>query len=167
MRRISKNSTTSSYVREAVIVTKQPKDCACETCQGYCQYRAGWPTPVEADKLLDLGLADKLWLDYWGGGFDDDEEDGYRDEIDIVAPAAVGYGGERAPFWPEGRCIFYTDGGMCSIHDSGAKPFECRMARHDHTPTLSAHEQVAQMWDTPEGKKVVSKWRSKINQMNG
>jgi len=123
--------------------------CACEDCKAMCDRRTCWPLPQEAFLLLEMGYANRLMLDYWTG----EEEN-----IDIVCPAIVNYGGQQAPFWPIGRCTFLTSDGMCEIHDIG-KPIEGRIARCTQEPPNGFHYRVAKTWNSLEGKRIVSMWR--------
>lgn len=49
--------------------------------------------------------------------------------------------GDMFPFYPCGKCIFFTDG-MCEIHP--VKPFECADLFHD---SGTVHKTVADAWN--------------------
>jgi hypothetical protein len=127
--------------------------CTCCTCVGYCEARPCWPSPAEATRLLDLGYARRMWLDFWcrQGG-----------DILIVGPAAEGKAGTEKE-WPVGRCGFLTPDRLCEIHrDHGwdAKPIEGRLAIHGGENRIEKlHERVALLWDSNEGRAVVARWR--------
>jgi hypothetical protein len=123
------------------------KSCMCDVCKNMCKYRPCWPTPDEADDLLNRGLEYYLMEDYW-----EDESD-----INIICPAIVGYGGHAAPSWPVGRCVFLSDNDLCILHNNG-KPLEGREAIHNYV-NRELHGDIAKMWDTPQGRKVVRQWR--------
>ena len=118
--------------------------CNCEKCREVCQQRPCWPTPKEAQALLDKGYSDRLMLDHWGrlgskGG-----------NIYLLSPAIAGYEKKGAPFLPLGQCTFYSEGG-CEIHE--LKPIEGRLT----TPCQKKvdkglHKHVADLWDNPEAQ---------------
>ena len=64
-------------------------------------------------------------LDYYEGEL----ENKIIQYTEILSPALKGYEGDNAPFWPVGRCTFYTDDGLCEIHD--IKPTEGCVVNHD------------------------------------
>jgi hypothetical protein len=135
--------------------------CKCPECQQMCAYRTCWPTPEEADKLLDLGYANQMWLDYWirEDIIEDLSDYEYDCSIYIIAPAGKGYGGRYAPSNPAGKpCVLQDENGLCTIHDI-CKPMEGRLATcktNEIVPNL--HEKVAMLWDSDLGRKVVKKW---------
>lgn len=126
--------------------------CQCEHCRLYCQ-RPCWPTPVEANRLLDEGYADRLMLDWWA-------RDGFT--VPVLCGALKGSEAKIAPRYPasEAGCTFWVNG-LCQLHDKGLKPLLGRYS--DHTRT---HEQVEEVsaaiaaaWNTDEGIAVVERWR--------
>ncbi len=125
-------------------------ECSCKCCIEMCM-RPCWPLPEEAEKMIKAGLANKLWLDYWGDA---------DDKIFIVGPAAVGYEGKDAPFWPIGKCTFLKED-LCEIHNSGFKPFEGRVSDcKKNLPDL--HGDVAQTWNSEKGREVVELWKELV-----
>lgn len=126
--------------------------CSCDTCKSMCS-RPCWPTPEEAERLIDAGFASKLMLDYWVG----DAEDG--GDIDLLCPANPGSEGRRADTFDIRRgCIFHVEG-LCQLHDSGLKPIEGKMARCKDSPS-GIHFAIAKTWDTPKGKQVIARWNT-------
>ena len=130
--------------------------CSCERCQRMCEERPCWSTPKEASALIKAGYGDRLWLDFWAGGFGDD----YLDDVNILAPAAVGSEKAYRPFWPTGRCTFLTDEGLCELHDLGLKPTEGRKAScaESHDKAMVLHEAVARTWDDEAAQHLVGEW---------
>lgn len=141
-----------------------PPDCSCTRCVGMCK-RSCWPSPAEAAKLLDMGLAKQLmkdqWYQSWGEG-----------DIDLLCGAIPGHEGRNSPrrdffdFGPDPRskgCVLLKEG-LCSIH--ACKPIEGRLAHHDHIRAAEfndVHEAVAVLWDTDEGRAVVSRWERLVS----
>lgn len=121
--------------------------CACDTCKAMCN-RPCWPTPEEAQRLIDAGYGGRLMLDYWvqSGG-----------DILVLSPANQGSEGQKAAFWPHGRCTFQDDRGVHRIHDQGLKPLEGRVAHHDCGPA-DMHERIARMWEIPEHQERAATW---------
>lgn len=122
-------------------------ECSCRKCQEMCQ-RPCWPSPEEADQMLDDGLGPKMMLDWWAA-----EEDIY-----LICPAEPGREKDRASSYPRGGCVLQNPNGLCSIHNSGYKPLEGRTAMcSEKHPNL--HRDVAALWDNDEGREVVEKWK--------
>ena len=136
---------------------KFPPACTCPRCVACCD-RPGWPTPAEAKRLIHMGLGGRLMLDYWA-------EDSDLPYTEVLSPAVKGNEGRGAPFWPSGGCTFLKEG-LCEIHDSGAKPYECRAAHHSRedadVEVCSDHLRVARMWATPKGRAIVEAWQQAL-----
>lgn len=120
-------------------------ECSCESCKGACRTKPGWFKPGEAEKtaeLLEISLKElfdtKLGIDWW-----EDEPD-----IFLLSPAVVGMQpGKEYSGNPRGRCVFFTDDGLCEVH--AAKPFECaelNCKTDDRDVTHARHEAVAKAW---------------------
>lgn len=120
--------------------------CQCDICVSMCNNRPCWPTPKEAEKLIDEGYGNRLMLDYFFGK---------ENSIDILSPASKGSEGISAPHLPQG-CTFF-DGRSCELHDKGFKPLEGRVdsCKNDDN---SVHEDIVEMWDSDEGRIVVERW---------
>ena len=59
----------------------------------------------------------------------------------------------------EGRCVFLTEEGLCSLHETGMKPAEARLIACE-TYDEDLHELVASTWkDSEEGLKLIETWR--------
>jgi hypothetical protein len=143
-----------------------PPTCSCTDCVQRCKEHPGWPTPEEAEKMLDADLASAMMLDWW----DADESLPYTE---VLSPASVGYGGIRAPeltgdLWTflrspppiRGACVFLREG-LCEVHNTDFKPFECRYHHHAFDqPTI--HLAAAASWNTPEGKALVERWKREV-----
>ena len=123
-------------------------DCSCDTCKQMCMHPC-WPTPQEAQKLIDTGFGGKMMADYWIGDYGN---------IYILCPASKGYGGKTAPFNVWGKCELQDGYGMCALHDLGLKPLEGVMAMHD-VPNREIHEEIAMMWNNNLGEEMVAQWR--------
>lgn len=141
----------------------EPPACRCGKCTSYCHRKPGWPTPEEAERLMDAGETERLMLDWWVGDF----HDGANGEILIVCPAAIGSGGEWAPEidmmsalsghigW---GCEMLTKG-LCQLHARGLKPAECRLAYHeDRADEPNVHREVAREWDSERGREVAARF---------
>lgn len=133
--------------------------CTCKTCKDMCQ-RPCWPTPEEAQELINAGYGSKLMLDYWSRCEYDEETDTYLTNIEILSPALYGYAGRSAPWWPTGKCSLQDDDGLCELHDKDLKPIEGRLCSCDESVDVGKlHEDIAMMWDTEEARKIVDCWR--------
>jgi hypothetical protein len=131
-------------------------ECRCSECRRLCQTsRPCWGLPEEIDRLIDEGYADRLMLDYYDG-----ELTNYK-TLYIITPAIRGCEKEKAPFFPHGRCTFFTDYEECEIH--AMKPLEGRTTIHgmngDHR---KIHMTIVQLWDSDAGRRVVQRWKDKV-----
>lgn len=125
-------------------------ECTCDKCVGMCKYRPCWGTPAEIKKLIDMGLSERLMLDWWCAESPDSEN------ILIIVPAIIGSEGLMCTWWPAGTCTFLKDN-RCEIHDN--KPVEGCIASHDNKEDV--HRDIAMLWDSGEGEEVVNLWRTK------
>jgi len=155
------------------------ESCTCEKCVECCKRAPGWMLPEEARGAMRAGMADKLMMDW----FTPDSEYGNRENIYSLCPATsafgsggFGCGGTHAPTTDEifgngfsifGRrqnpipCGLLKDN-LCSIHDSGFKPIECRMVR-GCTDDNTTRREVVKSWDTDEGRAVIAEWKAMVD----
>ncbi len=133
------------------LLTLPVVNCDCTECQEMC-YRPCWPTPDEAQRLINSGLGDKLMLDYW------DSSEGI---VYILCPANNNRTGQVADFVPtKCRCVFQDEVTLkCALHDTDMKPLEGRVISCKTGPN-NVHEQVKELWDTDDARKLVDEWRS-------
>lgn len=126
--------------------------CTCDECKEMCN-RPCWPTPKEAQKLIDAGYGNRLMNDYW-----------CRDEgdIQILCPANKGKEGSFAAFMPVGNCTFQDENGLCELHNLGLKPAEGKKALCGGRTPKNLHEKMANTWDNPEAQKLVGKWWNNV-----
>ena len=130
-----------------------PQACACAECVAMCQHRPCWPTPEDAQRLIEAGYADRLMVDWW---FDRD----LNKTIYLLTPAIAGRESGEAPAHPEGQCTFLNADGLCQIHDSGLKPTEGQIALcGDRTPE-GLHEQIARTWDEVAAQALIDRWEA-------
>lgn len=122
--------------------------CDCTDCKAMCA-RPGWPTPQEAARMLDKGV--DLMCDWW------ETADG---PVYVICPASEGRAGKMARNWPLAKhpCVMQDADGLCRLHGTDHKPIECRV-QSTHVDKPDVHEKVYRMWDTPEGREVVQRWR--------
>jgi hypothetical protein len=116
--------------------------------------RPCWGTPHDIKQLINKGFANLLMCDYYDGDLNGTE----IECTEIITPALVGYEGKYAPFWPMGKCTFYTEKGLCSIHH--LKPIEGRVCDHRYDEKVKyVHASIVHLWMTDEGKQVVELWQ--------
>jgi Fe-S-cluster containining protein len=162
-----------------VEIAQAVRDCSCSSCVQACRDNPGWPTPEQAARFIDDGLAMRLMLDWLepSSGHDVDNDE----RIYILAPASIGHEGEYAPEmeggifalfigWTKGRCTFLTKESKCEVHDR--KPIQCRAALacvHDHAEARKATSNyaVARLWFTDEGRALVARWREIVGLEDG
>lgn len=152
-------------MKTALDVGKLPDtDCGCQRCVDMCRSRPCWGTPADIRPLIEDGHAHLLMCDYWAASEESDYE-----EFSIISPAVVGYGGERAPFWPGGLCGCLTEDGRCLLRELGYYLTKARKTDHsdDLVRFADLHWSVAATWNTPEGCEVVKLWMKSMRQNNG
>jgi hypothetical protein len=116
-----------------------------------CTRRPCWPTPADAQRLIDTGLADRLMLDWW---FDTDA----NRTVYLLTPAIVGRESRQAPAIPSGQCTFLDANGLCQLHDRGLKPTEGQLALCNGRTPVGLHERIGQTWDTTEAQTQIDRW---------
>lgn len=134
----------------------QESSCDCEICRAMCHRTPCWPTPQEADHLLDAGYAAQLDLEYYQGF--DRSTDNFLPVVWAVVPELRG-----TEMFPQG-CTFQTETGLCELHEK-CQPLEGRLAHHSGTP-LTLRKQVAMLWDTSEGRRVVERFKRMESRRN-
>lgn len=128
--------------------------CTCEKCQHACERIPGEMTPLEAERAIAAGEARRLMLNWY-----------YRRQGNVywLMPAVTGSGGEVAPYWPKGRCMFLTDGNLCDIHYTAYKPIVCRqsfLCDEDKNARVLRKRDLVRLWDTDKGRAVIKQWES-------
>jgi hypothetical protein len=127
--------------------------CDCSECQAMCQRRPCWPTPLDAQRLIAAGYADRLMIDWW---FDRAQ----NKTVYVLTPAIAGRESGESPAHPAGRCTFLNENNLCQLHDLDLKPTEGRIALcHDRSPT-DLHERMGQTWDGDDGRSVIDRWEA-------
>lgn len=151
----------------SVIESMQPVECSCNTCQDMCRSHPCSGTPSDIEKLMDMGLIDRLALDRFEVEEDDPWLPGYRRwrVIKAILPAVVGNEFGSNPL--HGQCTFLGDDGLCQIHAD--KPIVGKLASCSRTMEegRNIHEVVIDTWDTPEGKRVRQRFHEEINAFYG
>lgn len=147
---------------------EKSRECSCEACVSACHRFPGWPTPDEAERFINDGLAGKLMKDW----LPPSSELGNEDDVYVLCPAQEGREGGEAPFlkglffgMSEGTCVFLTEVEKCSVH--GHKPMQCRMIFCcDDDDTASKHGNgysnfdIAALWNTPKGRALIERWEA-------
>lgn len=143
--------------------------CSCSECQKLCERNPGWPTPDEAERLLNDGHSGNLMLDFWVQS---------PRNVKVLAPATKGFEGKDAPSFSEmchidpmdpckGVCVFFTKDRLCALHDTDMKPICCREGTACARDRFSSKKhvtpaQVKQMWDTERGYALIARWKEEV-----
>ena len=126
-------------------------ECSCLVCKSMC-LRPCWPTPEEAELLIELGYGDRLMKDWLKDWWVADEGNIY-----VLCPAQRGYEKRQASSWLHPvPCTFQTADGLCELHDKKLKPVEGRAACC--TDGVNLHEAIAKLWDNKKAQALVKKW---------
>lgn len=163
----------------------------CEKGVSMCHNRPCFGSPEEFDKIIDAGFADKLRIDYWAGSpasskikIEDleNEDDPFIDlkrkiyeyqqeypnpfEEDVLMLSG---GTDRdknyhTSFLPTGTCKLLTEDEKCMLHDLKLKPHQGAESCCN-SDLNKAHDNLhyARLWATPEGKKVIEKFKKAVN----
>ncbi len=150
--------------------------CHCEECVSLCQRNPGWMTPAEAMRAMDAGLGPRLMRDW----LEPSHRLGNTERLYVLAAASVGREGRDAPEIGDtldfnyvafllgrakkGRCTF-LENDLCTIHDSGFKPKQCRESLGCQTKTGPDNYEMARHWDTEAGQAALVRWEE-IRQPN-
>ncbi len=127
--------------------------CSCAECVAMCKRRPCWPTPDDAQRLVEAGYADRLMVDWW---FDREQ----NTTIYLLTPAIAGREGGEAPVHPEGQCTFLNEAGLCQLHDLSLKPTEGQLALCQNRTPEGLHEQIGRAWDTAAAQKLIDRWEA-------
>lgn len=138
--------------------------CDCEQCVRLCRCNPGWFTPAEAIQAMKAGLGHRLMRDW----LEPSHKLGNSERLYVLAPASLGCEGKEAPeldnyfalllgFAKKGRCTF-LENDLCSIHDSGFKPKQCRECLGCQKNNGPDNYEMARHWDTEEGKQALEMW---------
>ena len=125
--------------------------CACDECKAMCMRRPCWPTPQDAQGIIDAGMAGRLMLDWW---FDRAMDS----TVYVLTPAIAGRDGGQAPAIPTGPCTFLNARGLCDLHDAGLKPTEGKESLCANRTAPDLHERIAASWNTVEAQALVENW---------
>ena len=136
-------------------MTRDKSECGCDKCVACCHHMPGWFLPGEAEEVAEFLGVDleelaktRLMADYWVG----------TPNIEILAPAIIGYEGTEAPFYARGSCTFLVED-QCLIHS--VKPYECAVvsckasAGHDDNGDNTLRREISEAWDASD----VDVWR--------
>lgn len=119
---------------------RQQVQCACDECKQMCKTMSCLPTPSEALAIVDHGFLDKLQPVNWNAG----AKHGFP-MTELYMPK---FDAEK------GCCVFFTDDGLCQLHDLGLKPTEGRLAncKSESVPAdkFPLAYVVAGTWRSPE-----------------
>jgi hypothetical protein len=137
--------------------------CTCDKCQALCR-RPCWPTPAEAARLIEAGHGPQLMLAWW------ERPHVQGGNVLVLCPAVPGHQGFYAPdpddwrlYEEERSCLMQTADGLCGLHTAGLKPLEGRLASGCAPyQGVRVRRAIATLWDTPEGRQVVDRWRRRF-----
>lgn len=130
--------------RLPILKQPAPETCTCDTCKDMC-YRPCWPTPDEAQRLIDAGHLKDLALDtYYIGG----------QPVEVLRPQNANDS--------ERRCIFQDrETLLCRVHGTDLKPIEGRLAHHELIETgkgAALRRAIAKLWKNKKGRELIEQW---------
>lgn len=127
----------------AVDYIKEPTECACDACKQMCKHQPCLGTPKDILRIIKAGHASKLALSTWMTGL----VTGTCDiPVDMIQPLQT-----------ENGCAFLDSNGLCTLHESGLKPTEGKLAHHSDSQTEfqsfkdTANYKVAMTWLDEKG----------------
>lgn len=107
----------------------KPVSCSCNTCKSMCKEGPCLGTPLDIVAIIEAGYADKLCLT----------------EVRSLIPFGIPAHETIQPRYDKQKkaCAFFTDEGLCELHDKGLKPTEgklagCEQGRHNNIKMLPA-----------------------------
>ena len=97
---------------------KKPVECKCHSCKMQCKNQTCIGTPEDMEKLVNAGYSNRLAPAIWHVG----KMYGIIDhDVNIIAPRF-----DKV----KGACTFFTEDGLCELHEKGLKPTEGRLSIH-------------------------------------
>lgn len=118
----------------------EESQCSCKTCASMCKQTPCLGTPDDIKKLIDNGHINKISATLWLAGMFIDG----TPPIQMATPLRTNFG-----------CIFHQND-LCQLHDSGLKPIEGKLAKHDvYGENTSVTTTVAKTWADPANKKTI------------
>lgn len=135
----------STFERIMTKTGKKPTSCTCLKCKSQCRMPC-LGTPEDMIKLIGAGYQDRVVATNWNGGI----QLGLTNRpIEILIPK---YDNEKK------SCTFFTETGLCELHDKGLKPTEGKLSHHSTTaenfnPKRSISWWVAKEWMNVSKKK--------------
>jgi hypothetical protein len=147
--------TTQDYIDKLGVL---PSECDCKKCQTMC-HAPCCGSVEDFEKLIEAGFADRLMFD---------DLPSICDGGDILKPALKGHEGRQAPWGVSSLrgCTFW-DCGKCQLHESGLKPIQGKMARHDNNDAVSDADKFSHIskadWESPRGLALIAKWKELVN----
>jgi hypothetical protein len=162
----------------------------CSNGVAMCHNRPCFGTPEEFDKIIDAGYAEKLRIDHWTGApagsrikIEDTIGDGPFVELNkqlyeyqqknpnphtkdvLMLSGGTNHDNDYyAPWMPVGTCKLLTEDDKCMLHDSGLKPHQgANSCCKEEVSTSENNLYYANLWATPEGKKVIKKFKKIVN----
>ena len=140
-----------------LLATVKESECACKQCKRMC-VRPCFPTPDDAERLIEAGYGNRLMLD-WHCGI----KEGDRRTF-LLVPALSEHEAKQAPYIPysEKGCTFWNYG-KCDLHNKKLKPLGGRLAHHDNLPQFAdipggIGGAIAELWKSDRGQQVVRGW---------
>lgn len=120
---------------KAAPIPWEVKVCDCERCKKMCRTAPCIGTPEDIQKLIDAGHANKLEI----VSLHPRNEKGKKLKVSVplIRP-------KRKQDCSD--CIFFTDSGLCSLHDSGLKPLEGKLAIHTPKEIADYFEVSDELW---------------------
>lgn len=116
--------------------------------------------PDEARRAISAGYGDRLMLDWWFLPHP-------QGKIFVLSPLGGNSHGQICDdgdlagmilgTWTKGGCTLHEKG-LCAIHNSGFKPYECRVTFACNDDDTDYHKEVAMAWNTPKARAIVDSW---------
>ena len=161
----------------------------CEKGIKMCHTRPCLGTPEDFDNIIDAGFADKLRIDYWKGrkftvtkemiesetseerknmlqtlyNIQEEVPNPFTEDVEWLSGGTEGDVDFKSNFLPTGTCKFLVNN-SCELHDFGLKPEQgAESCCKDEFNQAKENIHYAYLWNTPEGRAVVEKFKKAVN----
>ena len=108
--------------RIKALVKREQSECSCNQCVEMCRRAPCLGTPQDILNLIEAGHVDKLSAGMWAAGI-----------VAGIAPIMM----VQLTLTKTGCIMFNAQEGKCTLHDTGLKPLEGKLAIHGGSPLAS------------------------------
>jgi hypothetical protein len=141
-----------------VDIIKTAKRIECKSCRKgvvMCKMRPCWGTVEDFKKIIEVGHAKKLMIDYYN-----DKAINNNERIHFLSGASNGNECSKATWNPKGICIF-LENDKCIIND--IKPTVGAVMCCKHKQDSKLMHACLMTWTTKKGRDLIESWKKMVD----